>query len=143
MHPALQLFGGLLLFASVCIHLTSIEASAVDNGRHQGDKSGASDIDISNAIGGGAASGAKVPLIDEPACPEIRQLCTEHVGLDATPLNEKRTLECIQTFLSSQLEALSDECQHAIWRHTLAFMDDRNVVRICSYSDGLEPLINE
>lgn len=57
---------------------------------------------------------ASLRLIDEKACPEIRNLCTNlRDGADDLPV-----LECIQTFLSNQVEGLSDECQHAIWSHT-------------------------
>lgn len=53
-------------------------------------------------------------LIDEKQCPEIRNLCTNlRDSADDLPV-----LECIQTFLSNQIESLSDECQHAIWTHT-------------------------
>lgn len=112
------------------MHLTSIEASA------SGESAGLIDISNSNLpraerspalVDAGAAAGpvAAVRLIDEPACPEIRSLCSD---VPAGGGDEQRTLECVQTFLASQIEALSDECQHAIWRHTLAFMGDKNVV---------------
>lgn len=63
-------------------------------------------------------------LIKEPACPDIRSLCT-NLPQNADDL---QTLECVQTFLSSQIEGLSDDCQHAIWKHTTQLLDDRNVV---------------
>lgn len=57
---------------------------------------------------------APLRLIEEKQCPEIRNLCTNlRDGADDLPV-----LECIQTFLSNQIESLSDECQHAIWSHT-------------------------
>lgn len=57
---------------------------------------------------------ASLRLIDEKQCPEIRTLCTNlRDGADDLPV-----LECVQTFLSNQIESLSDECQHAIWTHT-------------------------
>lgn len=53
-------------------------------------------------------------LIDEKHCPEIRNLCSNlRDGSDDLPV-----LECVQTFLSNQIESLSDECQHTIWTHT-------------------------
>lgn len=53
-------------------------------------------------------------LIDEKQCPEIRSLCVNlRDGADDLPV-----LECVQTFLSNQIETLSEECQHAIWTHT-------------------------
>lgn len=62
----------------------------------------------------GAIVQASLRLIDEKQCPEIRTLCTNlRDGADDLPV-----LECIQTFLSNQIESLSDECQHAIWTHT-------------------------
>lgn len=55
-----------------------------------------------------------VKLINEPACKEIKNLCST-LPADADDLI---VLECIQTFLTSQIESLSDECQHSIWSHT-------------------------
>lgn len=57
---------------------------------------------------------ATTRLIDERQCSEIRNLCSNlRDGSDDLPV-----LECVQTFLSNQIENLSDECQHAIWTHT-------------------------
>lgn len=55
-----------------------------------------------------------IKLINEPACKEIKNLCS-NLPADAEDL---LVLECIQTFLTSQIESLSDECQHSIWSHT-------------------------
>lgn len=55
-----------------------------------------------------------IKLINEPACKEIKSLCS-NLPADADDLV---VLECIQTFLTSQIESLSDECQHSIWSHT-------------------------
>lgn len=55
-----------------------------------------------------------IKLINEPACREIQNLCSNLPG-DADDLI---VLECVQTFLTSQIESLSDECQHSIWSHT-------------------------
>lgn len=55
-----------------------------------------------------------IKLINEPACKEIKNLCS-NLPADADDL---LVLECIQTFLTSQIESLSDECQHSIWSHT-------------------------
>lgn len=104
-----------LLLLSACIiatcHITSIHGAGVP--KLASNQNGPSEL--------------AVPLLDEPACPEIRNLCLteQHRRLD-----EQQTLECVQTFLSSQIEALSDQCQHVIWQHTVAFMDDKNVVCI-------------
>lgn len=63
-------------------------------------------------------------LIEEPSCADIRQLCNNL----PSHADDLQTLECVQTFLSSQIEGLSDDCQHAIWKHTTQLLDDRNVV---------------
>lgn len=55
-----------------------------------------------------------IRLINEPACREIRNLCSK-LSDDASDLE---ALKCVQTFLTSQIESLSDECQHSIWSHT-------------------------
>lgn len=55
-----------------------------------------------------------IRLINEPACKEIKNLCNT-LPVDADDLT---VLECVQTFLTSQIESLSDECQHVIWSHT-------------------------
>lgn len=65
-------------------------------------------------------------LIDEKQCPEIRNLCSNlRDGSD-----DLAVLECVQTFLSNQIENLADECQHAIWTHTANIMNDANVLQI-------------
>lgn len=55
-----------------------------------------------------------IRLINEPACKEIKNLCS-NLPAEADDLI---VLECVQTFLTSQIESLSDECQHSIWSHT-------------------------
>lgn len=73
-----------------------------------------------------AAIQGPIRLIDEPACAEIKSLCAElRPGTD-----DLTVLECVQTFLNSQLEALSDGCQHAIWSHTSDLMDDSSVMHL-------------
>lgn len=73
-----------------------------------------------------AAVQAAPRLIDEKQCPEIRNLCSNlRDGTDDLPV-----LECVQTFLTNQIESLSDECQHAIWSHTANMMADTTVIRI-------------
>lgn len=67
---------------------------------------------------------SELRLIEEPSCADIRSQC---VNLPPHADN-LQTLECVQTFLTSQVEGLSDDCQHAIWRHTTQLLDDRNVV---------------
>lgn len=68
-------------------------------------------------------------LINEPACKEIKNLCSNLPG-DADDLI---VLECVQTFLTSQIESLSDECQHSIWSHT----SEVNKYKIYSYVECL------
>lgn len=70
------------------------------------------------------AVASELLLIEEPSCPDIRSMCS---NLPAHA-DDLQTLECVQTFLTSQIEALSDDCQHAIWKHTTQLLDDRNVV---------------
>lgn len=96
-------------------------------------------FDASDSGGGAAAAAAAAAapssststtaakrLIDEKQCPEIRNLCSNlRDGSDDLPV-----LECIQTFLSNQIENLSDECQHAIWSHTANMMNDTMVMQI-------------
>lgn len=62
-------------------------------------------------------------LIDEKQCPEVRSLCGNQGNDDLS------VLECVQTFLSNQIENLADECQHAIWTHTATMMSDRSVLQ--------------
>lgn len=77
-------------------------------------------------------SSTQLKLIDEPACQEIRNLCSNlRSGAD-----DLLVLECIQTFLTSQIEALSDECQHVIWSHTSDLMDDASVIKITQKNCG-------
>lgn len=69
---------------------------------------------------------SNVKLIDEPVCDELKSLCNNlQPGSD-----DLLTLECIQTFLSSQVEGLNEECQHVIWSHTVDILDDKNVKRL-------------
>lgn len=79
-----------------------------------------------------AVISAPPKLIDEPACQEIRNLCS-NLRPGAEDLS---VLECVQTFLTSQIEALSDECQHAIWSHTSDLMDDAIVSKITQKGCG-------
>lgn len=69
---------------------------------------------------------APIKLIRNPLCPQIKQYCTE-LSAEADDL---QTLECVQTFLTSQMEQLSDDCQHTIWKKTYDLLDDSNVYRL-------------
>lgn len=67
-----------------------------------------------------------IKLFDEKQCPEIRNLCN-HLG---DTIDDLSVLECIQTFLTTQIENISDECQHTIWSHTNDLINDVNVLKI-------------
>ncbi|XP_011202918.2 Golgi apparatus protein 1 isoform X1 [Bactrocera dorsalis] len=49
-------------------------------------------------------------LIDRPECKELQSLCAHLKQTDNVSV-----LECVSTFSSSQLEAVPDKCQHALW----------------------------
>ncbi|XP_068148505.1 Golgi apparatus protein 1 isoform X1 [Drosophila tropicalis] len=49
-------------------------------------------------------------LVDHKACQDLKKLCSHFNTLDNLSM-----LECVQSFSSSQLEALPESCQHAIW----------------------------
>lgn len=77
-----------------------------------------------------AATVIQVPsalrLIDEKQCPEIRNLCSNlRDGND-----DLSVLECVQTFLTNQIEAISDDCHHSIWTHTKDIMSDGVVLKL-------------
>ncbi|XP_038115158.1 Golgi apparatus protein 1 isoform X1 [Culex quinquefasciatus] len=67
-----------------------------------------------------------VKLLDEEGCAQLRNLCP-NIPPGAEDL---KGLECVQNLSQEQVDALSDECQHQIWSHTLALMDDRNIQRL-------------
>lgn len=67
-----------------------------------------------------------IKLIEEKHCPEIRKWCSNLKDGD----DDLSVLECVQTFLSSQVESLSDECQHAIWSHTTELISDASVLKL-------------
>lgn len=73
-----------------------------------------------------AAIQGPIKLIDEKHCPEIRRWCSHLKDGD----DDLSVLECVQTFLSSQVESLSDECQHAIWSHTSELIGDASVLQL-------------
>lgn len=76
-----------------------------------------------------AAIQGPIKLIDEKQCSELKSLCNLREGSD-----DLHVLECLQTFLTSQTEKLSEECHHAIWSHTTDLMSDTNVLRIVQKS---------
>lgn len=49
-------------------------------------------------------------IIDLPECQDLRKYCTHQKTSDNLAM-----LECALSFSSSQLEALPDDCQHALW----------------------------
>ncbi|XP_055609090.1 Golgi apparatus protein 1-like isoform X1 [Uranotaenia lowii] len=73
------------------------------------------------------AGGPQNPkLLEEVACPELRTLCPS-VPETAGDL---KALECVQNLPQERVDALSEDCQHLIWAHTSALLDDRNVQRL-------------
>lgn len=69
-------------------------------------------------------------LID--VCPEIRNMC----GNNHADTDDLTILECIQTFLTNQVESLTDECQHMIWKHTADLLDDASVLKLAKKECG-------
>ncbi|XP_055908083.1 Golgi apparatus protein 1 isoform X1 [Eupeodes corollae] len=68
------------------------------------------------------ANNAKVNLIDNPACPEIKNLCDHSKSLDDLSI-----LECIETFPPHQLESLTNKCQQVIWNSKRLLLADHSV----------------
>lgn len=64
-------------------------------------------------------------LVDSPECQDIKFNCAH---LKAT--DDLSILECIQSFQASQIEAISDQCQHTIWNRTIETLKDRNVLKL-------------
>lgn len=73
-----------------------------------------------------AAIQEPIKLINNPLCPEIKHFCTE-LSANADDL---QTLGCVQSFLKSQVEQLSADCQHTIWKSTSDLLEDASVYRI-------------
>ncbi|CAD7080350.1 unnamed protein product [Hermetia illucens] len=71
-----------------------------------------------------SAIDASTHLLNEPECQELHKYCAAE---DADDLS---VLVCIQTLQSSQLESLSEGCQHLIWRHTRNILEDEEVLQI-------------
>lgn len=63
-------------------------------------------------------------LIDEPNCKDLKNLCN-HVT--STSNDDLSILECVHSFAPSQIEDLSEECQHDIWTHTKNILEDNSV----------------
>ncbi|XP_037814855.1 Golgi apparatus protein 1 isoform X1 [Lucilia sericata] len=82
-------------------------------------------------------------LIDNHDCEELKTLCTHIKTTDNLAI-----LECVSTFTSSQLEAMPDKCQHAIWQETkemirAKWVEDNLLKRQCAKErDSLESCIN-
>lgn len=67
-------------------------------------------------------------LVEEPNCKELLNLCDHHV----TSKDDLSILECVHTFAPSQIEQLSDQCQHDIWTHTRSLLEDESVKKYTS-----------
>lgn len=82
-------------------------------------------------------------LIDNHDCEDLKTLCTHIKSTDNLSV-----LECVATFTSSQLEGLSDKCQHAVWHETKEllnnkWLEDNLLQRTCmKEKDKLESCIN-
>ncbi|XP_075159778.1 Golgi apparatus protein 1 isoform X2 [Haematobia irritans] len=59
-------------------------------------------------------------LIDNHECEDLKAPCSHIKSTDNLSV-----LECVGTFTSSQIEALSDKCQHAIWFETKEMLKGR------------------
>lgn len=64
-------------------------------------------------------------IIDEPSCPELKTLCSHTKSTDNLSV-----LECIETFPPSQIESLSNKCQHIIWNHKRTLLSDTSVHQV-------------
>lgn len=67
-----------------------------------------------------------IKLLDEEGCGQLRALCPSV----ANGAEDLKALECVQNLSQEQVDALTDDCQHLIWKHTLALMDDQNIHRL-------------
>ncbi|ETN58727.1 golgi family apparatus protein 1 [Anopheles darlingi] len=68
-------------------------------------------------------------LIDEEACSQLKTLCPK---IPATA-EDLKALECVRSLQTDQIETLGPECQHLIWTHTSALMDDANLKRMIQH----------
>lgn len=81
-------------------------------------------------------------LIENPDCVELKTLCSN------MPTDDLSILECISTFPSSQLDAMPDKCQHAVWQETKEmisskWVEDNLLKRQCvKEKNSLESCIN-
>ncbi|XP_030387211.1 Golgi apparatus protein 1 isoform X2 [Scaptodrosophila lebanonensis] len=64
-------------------------------------------------------------LIDLPDCQDLRKYCTHQKTTDNLAM-----LECATSFSSSQLEALPDGCQHALWLQQRQLQSDSWVQQV-------------
>ncbi|XP_035902218.1 Golgi apparatus protein 1 isoform X1 [Anopheles stephensi] len=65
-------------------------------------------------------------LIDEQACSQLKTLCPK----SALAAEDIKALECVQSLHPEQIDSLEPDCQHMIWLHTTALMDDANLKRM-------------
>ncbi|XP_058822591.1 Golgi apparatus protein 1-like isoform X2 [Topomyia yanbarensis] len=77
-------------------------------------------------INSGGPQNGPLKLLDKEGCSQLRALCP-NVPNEAEDL---KALECVQSLSQEQVDALTDDCQHLIWSHTLSLMDDRNIQRL-------------
>ncbi|XP_005187616.1 Golgi apparatus protein 1 isoform X1 [Musca domestica] len=122
------LFTGLICEATVAQHYKEV--------RH-------AQRQIRAALDNANAAARDRTLIDNHDCEELKTLCTHIKSTDNLSV-----LECVATFTSSQLEGLSDKCQHAVWHETKEllnnkWLEDNLLQRTCmKEKDKLESCIN-
>ncbi|KAH8373528.1 hypothetical protein KR009_012405 [Drosophila setifemur] len=92
-----------MLIAAFLIFLLGTGAATGDS--FQSHRSQRSPVDV-----GTNAAKSMHRIIDLVDCQDLKKLCTHHKSTDNLSM-----LECVLTFSSSQLEELSEGCQHAIW----------------------------
>lgn len=122
------LFTGLICEATVAQHYKEV--------RH-------AQRQIRAALDNANAAARDHTLIDNHDCEDLKTLCTHIKSTDNLSV-----LECVATFTSSQLEGLSDKCQHAVWHETKEllnnkWLEDNLLQRTCmKEKDKLESCIN-
>lgn len=73
------------------------------------------------------ASSSPASIVEEPDCEEVKQLCG-HLSENTDFL----VLECLQSLDPPSLSKINKNCQHIIWTHTEALINNENVKKILS-----------
>lgn len=66
-------------------------------------------------------SSEKKTIIDDPVCQEVKGTCGHSEN------NDILILECLQSVDPDTLSKLNENCQHVIWQHTHAVIDNKNI----------------